>query len=416
MTLEGGDTARAKRRSLRRGGSGKDGLLGVRWLAPAPHYGIGAAAAAYISGLEDARVPVSWSPLGWPSDLWGTSYGPCSELPYEEAQHAAHLELIGREIEHDAVVVCSTPLWHPALEAEAAGRRLVAYTTCESDRLSAQHVEVLSHFDAVLVPSTFSAKVFADSGVTPPVEVVPHCAPLEPPEKAGASRGHFVFYTIATWTTRKAILETVEAFVRAFDATEDVSLVIHTTPEDQVALGRLQREPAAERLSPTASWFTLARALAGRGAVPEVVLSTRLLPPQGISALHERGDCFVSLSRGEAWNLAAFDAAAHGNPVIVTGWGGHLDYLPNGYPYCVGYDLVPTTCDEPDAWWVARPGERWARADVEEAASLMRHVFEHREEAYATGADLRNEIGRRFAAPTVTEQLIGALSRARPSR
>ncbi len=86
------------------------------------------------------------------------------------------------------------------------------------------------------------------------------------------------------------------------------------------------------------TWYTLAHALAGRADLPRIVLSTRGLDRAGIDALHAAGDCFVSLSRGEGWGLGAFDAGSHGHPIVVTGWGGTLDMLPTGYPYCVDYE------------------------------------------------------------------------------
>jgi hypothetical protein len=89
--------------------------------------------------------------------------------------------------------------------------------------------------------------------------------------------------------------------------------------------------------------------------------------------------------------------------------GRSLEYLPDDYPYLVEYDLVPTTSEEPDPWWSPRPGERWARARVDHAATLMRHVFDQPEEARAWGATLQRHILERFSAPVVTGQLLSAL-------
>lgn len=393
---------------------GAEALLGVRWLSQGPTTGLGAACAAYMSGLSEKAVPVCWSPLSSPSDLWRAPFGPVSQLgeiecPPDQASLAARL------VDHDTVVVCSTPLWHPLLGEEATGRRLVAYTAWETDRLAGENAEILNRYDAVFVPSSFVSSVLVASGVTTPVEVVPHCAPsLRSEESAAGGSGKFVFYTIATWSSRKAIGDLVEAFVRAFSASDDVSLVIHTTPADQIA-----RLKVLQGLAPPgteATWASLSLALRHHQDVPEVVLSTRRISQDAIASLHERGDCFVSLSRGEGWNLGAFDAGAHGKPVVVTGWGGHLDYLPDDYPYLVSYDLVPTTEDQADAWWSPRADEHWARADIDHAAHLMRHVYEHRREGEEVGAYLRSDIGRRFARPRVTETLVSALLQVPPTR
>jgi glycosyltransferase involved in cell wall biosynthesis len=387
---------------------------GIRWLSSGPGCGYGDASEAYLSGLRDAGVRVTWTPIGWPSDTWDAPLGPVTDYIGHRLGGAAHLDIANVAIDHDVVVVCSTLLWHDQLAAEASGRLLVAYTSWETDRLLAESVGVLNRYDRVLVPSRFNAAVFKSSGVTAPLCVVPHIArPPAPPADARrkpASSGRFVFYVIATWTTRKAILDAVSAYVTAFTADDDVALVIHTTAEDHVAAARLASLRRSPQRHETATWFTLANALAGRPRTPEIILSTRRLTRAEVDALHVRADCFFCLSRGEGWGLGAFDAAAFGNPVIVTGWGGTLDFLPTGYPYCVDFDLVPSTTDEPDAWWTPRPGEHWAKARTAHAATLLRHVFGHRDEAREWGRVLQSRVTSAFAQPQVTRRLTDALA------
>jgi len=388
-------------------------ITGVRWLSAVPGTGHGDASEAYLSGLREVGVPVTWTPLGWPSERWRAPYGPV-DLDRSEQDGFVHGDIADLAVEHDVVVVCSPspPLWHDRLAVEATGRLLAAYTTWETDRLPQESVHTLNRYDRVLVPSRFNADVFESSGVTAPLIVVPHSARcLQPPaiSAPGRREGRFVFYLIATWTSRKAILDTVSAYLSAFSSDDDVLLVIHTTPEDHVASARLayRREQVTD---PTrATWFTLARAVAGRERAPAITLSTRRLTRAEVDALHARSDCFVCLSRGEGWGLGAFDAAAFARPVIVTGWGGTLDFLPDGYPYCVDYDLVPTITDDADSWWEPRPGERWAKARTGHAATLLRHVFEHRDEAASWGRLLRSGVETNFARSQVTRRLIDAL-------
>jgi len=386
--------------------------VGIRWLSVAPDSGYGDASQAYLSGLRAAGIPVSWTPMGWFTGVWRGPFGPRSVLDLDLAG-LTHADIANVAIEHDTVVVAAPPLWNEQLAVEAAGRRLVAFTTWETDRIPGGWPEILGHYDRVLVPSTFNRDAFVGSGLATPVSVVPHIARPVPLPTTTTSRaldpGPFVFYTIATWTTRKAVLDTVGAFVDAFRAEDDVVLVIHTTVEDHVARARHARDGASRTRNREQTWFTLAAALAGRGDVPRIVLSTRSLDPAGIASLHARGDCFVSLSRGEGWGLGAFDAGSHGNPVVVTGWGGTLDMLPAGYPYCVDYDLVPTTLDEPDDWWRPVPGERWAKARAAHASALLRHVFEHRVEAREWGCRLQSNIHSSFDSDQVTRRLLTAL-------
>ena len=380
---------------------------GVRWLSVGPGNGYGEAGEAYRAGLRAAGVPVSWTPLGWPSRVWQTAHGP---IDHRTTDSPTRGEIANEAIEHDTVVVQSPPLWHPRLLSEADGRLLVAYTTWETDRLPEDWVTILNRYDRVLVPSRFNASVFKTSGVKPPVYVVPHVArALLPSPRPRCPNDTFVFYLIATWTTRKAILDAVSAYLLAFSADDPVRLVIQTTPEDHIASARFQ--PAGTPGPPVAreTWFSLARALAGHRSVPQITLRTRPQARQEIDTLHRRSDCFLLLSHGEGWGLGAFEAAAAANPVIVTGWGGTLSFLPDRYPYCVGYELVPTLTAPADAWWEPRLGERWANARIDHAAALLRHVYEHREEARGWGRALHSHVYEAFNQTRVTRALLRAL-------
>ena len=382
---------------------------GVRWLSVGPGSGYGDAGLAYRAGLRAAGIPVSWTPLGWPSPTWNAPHGP---VEAGDTRGFAQ-DIAGEAIEHDTVVVQSPPLWHSRLLEEAAGRALVAFTTWETDRLPPDRVDILNRYDRVIVPSRFNASVFKESGVRSPVSIVPHIVkPALASRRRRRKSGRFLFYLIATWTTRKAIPDAVSAFVLAFTAHDQVELVIHTTPEDHTACARSQRSGTPHAPAEAETWFTLARVLAGRRSVPLVRLSTRVLDPKELDDLHAESDCFLLLSHGEGWGLGAFDAAAFGNPVVVTRWGGTLDFLPNGYPYCVDCDLVPTITAEPDAWWAPRLGERWADARIDHAAQLLRRVFECREEGKEWGAALRSHVHELFNQARVTSALIAALDGA----
>jgi glycosyltransferase involved in cell wall biosynthesis len=96
-----------------------------------------------------------------------------------------------------------------------------------------------------------------------------------------------------------------------------------------------------------------------------VCLVTQELSDDELGGLHLRGDCFVSLCHGEGWGLGSFDAAAHGKPVVTTGFGGQLDYL-HGSPLLVDYEPVPV--HDGTRWGTYTPDQRWAEPDIEHAA------------------------------------------------
>ena len=113
-----------------------------------------------------------------------------------------------------------------------------------------------------------------------------------------------------------------------------------------------------------------------------------------VARLHARGDCYVSLTRGEGFGLGIVDAGLQGNPVITTGFGTPVEYLPADAAWLVNARLVAVEDDR------GRPSfgrdQRWAAADPVHASALLRHVFEHRAEGARRGARLRESLRARF--------------------
>ena len=137
-------------------------------------------------------------------DLRPAPFGP---LAAPDLNGAIHRDIANQPVEHDTVVVHSPPFWHERMTAESEGKLLVAFTTWETDRLPGEWLDLLGRFDRVLVPSRFNAGVFASSGLTVPIAVVPHIArPVPTPERGQPMQSEdsrFVVYVVATWTTRR---------------------------------------------------------------------------------------------------------------------------------------------------------------------------------------------------------------------
>jgi hypothetical protein len=384
--------------------------VGVRWISWSPGDGYGDAALQYVMALDALGVPVTWTPLEWPLQ-WPRSENARVVNPY----HGPMAHLAHRTIEHDTVVVHLPPDLGRQWLADAMGRRTVAFTTWETDRVPKRWISDLEAFDAVLVPSTFNRDALLASGCRADVHLVPHCArhraAVEPAsyERIG---DRFTFYTIAPWTTRKAMADTITAFLDAFEANDDVGLVVKTSPLDQQAVARAARglAPAGPPSWSLAAWPAFAALLAGRRNVPEIYLITDHVSAVEVDALHARGDCFFSLTRSEGWGLCVADALLFGNPVVVTGWGGQLDYLGPDYPLLVDYDLVPTTTDVPDDWFEARDGYRWARARHDHAVDLLRWVAAHPDDAAAIGHGVGTQLAQDFAPEQVGRHLLDALT------
>ena len=380
---------------------------GVHWIGLIPGDGYGDATLQYLAALDALGVPVTWTPVAWPprpSESAAAYDGPLAHL-------------VGRAVEHDTVVLHMPPNHAVHWLAQATNQRAVCVCTWETDRLSEESVHQIETFDAVVVPSRFNRDALLASGCSTPVHVVPHIArkvrAVGPPsfERIG---DRFLFYVIATWSTRKAMADTIRAFLDAFESRDDVGLVIKTSSDDQQAVARARRGEHLE----TWTGLALASLLAGRRRVPAIQLIAGPVPSAEIDALHTRGDCFFSLTRSEGWGLCSADAVLFGNPVVITGWGGHLDYLGANYPLLVDFDLVSTASDPVDDWFEARPGFRWARARHDHAVGVLRWVADHPAEAAVLTAPIREHLARECAPQVIGSRLLDALQtvRARKDR
>ena len=372
---------------------------GIKYVSALEDSGYDHAARAYLRGLLRAGVPVTWHPL---------VAGPQGYRPFggETSGDGLLDAALRRDVAYETVLLHTTPEHYPVWRRREPGKRLVGYTTWETTKLQTHWIPLLNELDLVLVPSRWNARVFRRSGVTTPIRVVPHVYEPPPPEVAplpGIGAGVMVFYTIGPWTFRKAPWRTLEAYWRAFLPEDPSLLVIKADGPDwtQASQGALWRLAGRRLFTSRRALRTLERK---KPSSPPVWLIDRSVPDAMIQSLHARGDCYVSLSSAEGWGLGAFDAAGRGRPVIMTGFGGQLDYLTASDAYLVDYRL-----EEPvGVGRLAMPGS-WAIPDVSHASRLMRRVFEDREASRLRGMRLGRHVVEHFREPLVIEQLLKAL-------
>ncbi len=384
-------------------------MRGLKMVTMMPCTGYGEAGLAYLSALRRLGVPITWTPMVEGSEAWGPSFGIAPFLGSRSG--GEHDDLCNRPLDYDRLLVHVPPAWQLPWRLVEPSVAAAVYTTWEADRLPEVWVSNLNRFERVLVPSTFNQRAFAASGVTARIGVVPHCAPrpVEGGELdlASVDPGDYVFYTIGSWTTRKALEETIRAYLEAFSEKDPVVLVVKTGTTDQIAAYAAAGSPGATAPEEGQTWWSMARILADYRKAARVCLLTRELSRAEIAALHQRGDCFVSLSHGEGWGLGCFEAVLAENPVVVTGWSGPLDYLREDYPLLVPYELEATSRSRPDGWMELSDEASWARADAEAARTLMRWVFEHRDEAREQSSLLAERL-RADYAPEVVGRLLRA--------
>jgi glycosyltransferase involved in cell wall biosynthesis len=356
--------------------------------------GYAVAARRCMEALAAAGAQVRWIPFVRGGRL-GLGYEPADPRAIDTPLATSHLD---SPRECDIVVGHLVPEYWPFVRAAYPRTPFVGNTAWETDRLPAHWPGLVDLADRVVVPVEWNAEVMRAAGVRKPITVVPHIAPDEKP-RAGTAwdeipTGAFVCYTIGPWTARKALPSVVRAYQLAFAGRSDTLLVVKTSRSDFSSA----RRSSPGRAGPGTTAWALARLL---GEVREPA-PVRLVPgdieESEIDGLHAHGDCYVSLSRGEAWSLPVFDAAAHGNPVVVTGHGGPLAYLDPDTAFLVDHRLVAV--DDPGNASYSSD-QLWADASIEHAAALLRQVRDDPELAAARAARARIRIHRDFSATAV---------------
>jgi len=360
--------------------------------------GYGTAARAYVAALYAAGVPtqvvcVDRMPQWTVTDALARWY---SEPRYAQ----------------------SVPLWHvePTQLRRLDRRypRAIGITTWETDRLPQPYVDALNRLGEVWVPSVFNEQTFRRQ-LSVPVFRLPHPAhAVRTPsvDRAALDRalgvppGSFVFLTVGTWQERKNLPAVIEAFVRAFPCEPRAHLAIKT---------------AFTFVGPAMAQEQIAAAIR-RACPPDIAevadrihIYSKSWPTQCMEAFAARADCYVSLHHGEGWCYPLFDAACAGIPVVATEGSGPMDYLDARCHRLVRAELAPLGRHYAGPRFSFNNEMLWHEPDVEHAATLMREVFEQRDEArrqaLAGAALLRTRYASDVIGRSAAERLAGFAAR-----
>lgn len=270
------------------------------------------------------------------------------------------------------------------------GRHRIGYTMLEVDGFPASWVDAANAMDEVWVPASFNREGFARCGVEKPIHVMPLGVDVDhfhPAIRAHPNpHGEYVFLANFEWGERKAPELLLRVFNQTFRRNEPVVLLCKTINKDPSL--SVRERIASLRL----------RDSGGR----VLFLHNRVFPHHELGSLYRSADCYLSVSRGEGWDMPLMEAMACGLPAIATDWGAHTDFLDehNGYPLRVR-GLVPAG----DARCPYYRGFSWADPDPEHLATLLRHVFENRDEAAAKGRRAAADVAARWTWAHATARM-----------
>ena len=362
----------------------------VRYACEYDSSGYAVAAARCIDALEEAGVDVVWEPLvNRPEGRVRNAVA--GDAPIELRSRRRPVQPL------ETLILHSVPRAWSQVRSELEPGHTIGHSVWEGDRLPSIWLREMNCVDELWVPTEWNRSVFADA-LNRPVHVVPHVAdlgpvgtlPIELPDDA------FVVAAIAAWDWRKRPDRTVQAFLEAFDERDDAILVVKTTPRPIAWFAPLE--------SPS---IAIERIVASYPRPARVIVDTAEWSDAELRALHERADVFLSLTAGEGWGLGAFDAACRSTPVIITGWGGQVEWLGADHPGLLPYSLVPA--DHPDRT-LFEPDMTWAWPDLDSAVDLLRALHGRADPTFerhvaAAAPDLRRRYAPSAVGPAAADLL-----------
>lgn len=195
-------------------------------------------------------------------------------------------------------------LWHP----DRCHIPVVAYTTWEGFTAAPAIKEPLRRFAQVWLPSE-AARHPLTVGAAPlayeRTRILPHAfdPALVVPRRRAELDDSFRFYYVGAWTPRKNPEGLLRAFLHAFRKDDPVELILRST------------------VSLEDSMIALASSALEQSELPTVSFLRDPLTEAELWQLHADADCFVTASRGEAWDLGAFEAMLARRHIITPALG-----------------------------------------------------------------------------------------------
>lgn len=246
----------------------------------------------------------------------------------------------------------------------------ICYTLFETDRCPAPWKDALMRMDKILVFSEFNRRGWIASGIPEdkisalPVAVDSFLYNPNGPKYEIKNRKGFMFMSSGDFTERKNFEAVIEAYVKEFDADENVTLLLKVHYGGFVK--RFRRD-CANRIREIVKRFKPEN-------TPRVIFYGDKISNHAMAALYRSADCFVLTSRGEGLGMQYLEAMASGIPVIASDWGAQMDYLTeaNSFPVKSVLHII----DDPN-YIVKCPqalNSKWCQVDIGDLRKTLRFV------------------------------------------
>ncbi|AYH45333.1 glycosyltransferase [Azoarcus sp. DN11] len=264
----------------------------------------------------------------------------------------------------------------------------IGYWHWEQPELPLSYLNAFEELAEVWVPSAFVQDAVAK--ISPvPVFKVPHVIDFK--TTTGVTRKDFglpangfavlLMYDFHSYQYRKNPEASLAAFRLAAANRQDAFLVVKTINADKYP----------------EKYAALKQSVAD---IKNVVFVDRFLTRQEVYDLESVCDCLISLHRAEGFGLGPAEMMYLGKPVIATGWSANMEFMTPMNSFPINYELK--TLEQ--AVGVYEPGQLWAEADIEHAASALTRLLDQPTLVQEVGKRAEQSIRAQLSAQEIGRQ------------
>ncbi|MBN2690112.1 MAG: glycosyltransferase [Gammaproteobacteria bacterium] len=235
--------------------------------------------------------------------------------------------------------------------------------------------------DEIWVPSTFVKKSINLLFKNKTISVIPHTINIEIKNLVNRESlfdalnipKRFTFlisFDACSCIERKNPEGAIEAFLATFRSSDEAQLIVKISNHNKCDI---------DKINDLRSKYINNK---------NVLFFTTMLSANEYMSLINAVDAYVSLHRSEGFGLNIAQAMFLCKPVVVTAYGGNMEFCNLDNSYLVPY----TTTKISESWNDYRKGFIWAEPDIKSAASLLRHIYTTRDDARLKGINASNYI------------------------
>lgn len=350
----------------------------ILYISQNNHSGYSYSARNYIYQLLQGGYNVTWDI----SKFGNVNYTPCNE--YEQLV----FKCIDKKIDYDAVIIHHIPdSWRDVVNTIPRNKKIYGLTTWETNKIHEDWVRFINNsgVDELIVPSRFNEQIFKSSGISQRINVWNHdIFPFvknknidinklyqkfslynngvfinnTPHQIKDIVHKNTVYYNISQYNERKNIDQVIKSFCLKFKRSDNVCLFIKTFFKEFT-------DSQTEMLK-----YKLSNILKKYQNIPPIIFCFDNLNDDEVNCIHEIGDVYFTLNRGEGFGLCTYTAKKIGNKIICGKFGAEKEFLTDD-DILIDYTLIDTFNMEVYHEWYK--GQQWASYDTDEVLSKLKY-------------------------------------------